>query len=299
MIVFWITLLLVQQAYSLIPVKIVQRGEPVSFLCTYSKISEYPIQWFKQNAGKTLKLIVTLQRHISPAYDLEFSALRFNASITESMSSLTILRTTQEDEGMYHCGKLDWIKPTWSSTYLSIKGSSERTSNLSVVQLPLGSDPVHSGDSMTLQCSVLSDSDNKTCPGGHSVFWFRAGSVKSYPDIIYTDENRSNGCEQRPNSQKSCVYHFSKNVSSSDAGTYYCAVAACGRILFGDGVKVDIVETPPLEWIVLGILIVCLVFSVVGNAVLLHKQKALHQHKVGLSVKEVYPCEGKSERLPL
>ncbi|XP_074529768.1 uncharacterized protein LOC141793177 [Halichoeres trimaculatus] len=239
MIVLWITLILFQQAYMLIPMETVQVGEPVTFMCISPDLRDYKVQWFKQSAGETLKLIVTLTKFML-VYEPEFNSSRFNANITESMSSLTILRTAEEDEGMYHCGKMKWTKPTWSSTYLSIKESSERTSNLSVVQWPSGSDPVHPGDSMTLQCSVLSDSDNKTCPGGHSVFWFRAGSVKSYPDIIYTGKNGSNGCDQRPNSQKSCVYHFSKNVSSSDAGTYYCAVAACGRILFGDGAKVDI-----------------------------------------------------------
>ncbi|XP_074529767.1 signal-regulatory protein beta-2-like [Halichoeres trimaculatus] len=240
MIVLWITLLLFQQAYPLIPIKTVQVGEAVTFMCAYPGILVKTVQWFKQSAGETLKQIVTLKKYSVPQHGQEFSASRFDANINENMSSLTILGTTQEDEGMYHCAVTEWTIKIGSSTYLSIKGSSERTSNLSVIQWPSGSDPVRPGDSMTLQCSVLSDSDNKTCPGGHSVFWFRAGSVKSYPDIIYTDKNRRGECDQRPNSQKSCVYHFSKNVSSSDAGTYYCAVAACGRILFGDGVKVDI-----------------------------------------------------------
>ncbi|KAL7395472.1 hypothetical protein ABVT39_017463 [Epinephelus coioides] len=96
---------------------------------------------------------------------------------------------------------------------------------------------------MSLQCSVLSDSENKMCPGDHSVFWFRAGSDKSHPDIIYTDGNRRDECDRNSDIQKSCVYRFSKNVSSSDAGTYYCAVATCGQILFGDGTKVEIEGT--------------------------------------------------------
>ncbi|KAJ8337701.1 hypothetical protein SKAU_G00366670 [Synaphobranchus kaupii] len=38
-----------------------------------------------------------------------------------------------------------------------------------------------------------------------------------------------------------CVYNFPKrNLSLSDAGTYYCAVATCGEILFGNGTKLDI-----------------------------------------------------------
>ncbi|GLD70445.1 uncharacterized protein AKAME5_002176300 [Lates japonicus] len=49
-----------------------------------------------------------------------------------------------------------------------------------IVQVP-PSDPVHPGDSVTLQCSVLSDSEKKTCPGDHSVYWFRTGSEESHP----------------------------------------------------------------------------------------------------------------------
>ncbi|KAF7660988.1 hypothetical protein LDENG_00271130 [Lucifuga dentata] len=48
---------------------------------------------------------------------------------------------------------------------------------------------------------------------------------------------------QRLPPQPSCAYSFSKNISSSDAGTYYCAVASCGEILFGNGTKLDIEGT--------------------------------------------------------
>uniref|UniRef100_A0A3P9CPC0 Ig-like domain-containing protein n=1 Tax=Maylandia zebra TaxID=106582 RepID=A0A3P9CPC0_9CICH len=101
-------------------------------------------------------------------------------------------------------------------------GNTQRLSNYIVVQKQMESNPVYSGDTATLECSVFSDSENKTCPGDHNVFWFRAGS---HPNIIYTDGKRHNEYENRSNPQKRCVYRFSKNVSFSDAGTYYCAVA--------------------------------------------------------------------------
>ncbi|KAK9518359.1 hypothetical protein VZT92_023668 [Zoarces viviparus] len=103
------------------------------------------------------------------------------------------------------------------------------------------SDPVRPGGSVTLQCSVLSDSENKTCPEEQRVFWFRAGSDESYPSVIYA-HGTSDGCEKSPeaHSPQKCFYSFSKNVSSSDAGTYYCAVATCGEILFGSGTELDI-----------------------------------------------------------
>ncbi|XP_044219156.1 uncharacterized protein LOC122990100 [Thunnus albacares] len=150
-------------------------------------------------------------------------------------------------------------------------GNTERTSNYTVVQWPTVSDPVRPGDSVTLQCSVLSEYKNKTCPGVHSVYWYRAGSDASHPDFIYTDGSRDE-CRKKTgihSSPKSCVYRFSKNVSSSDDGTYYCAVATCGEILFGNGTKLELVQTTHSLFIGIVILIVCLTISVVAIVVLI------------------------------
>uniref|UniRef100_A0A8C7D0W3 Ig-like domain-containing protein n=1 Tax=Oncorhynchus kisutch TaxID=8019 RepID=A0A8C7D0W3_ONCKI len=79
----------------------------------------------------------------------------------------------------------------------------------------------------------------------HSVYWFRHGSGESRPGIIYTHGDRSDQCEkssEAESSTQSCVYNLPKrNLSPSDAGTYYCAVASCGEIiLFGNGIKLDV-----------------------------------------------------------
>ncbi|KAF1384996.1 hypothetical protein PFLUV_G00126020 [Perca fluviatilis] len=122
--------------------------------------------------------------------------------------------------------------------FLRIKGPEP---DITAVNLEFPSVPVGPGDSVTLQCLVLSGSENKTCPEEHSVFWFRAGSDKSHPSLIYAQGNNNDACEKSPKalSPQKCFYSFSKNVSSSDAGTYYCAVATCGEILFGNGIKLD------------------------------------------------------------
>ncbi|KAL7395469.1 hypothetical protein ABVT39_017368 [Epinephelus coioides] len=267
MILLWVTLLVLHRGYALVPVTTVQLGEPVTLRCDLPDEFRDKLHWFKQSAGETLKLIVRLQKHASPVYGPEFSASRLDVNISNKISSLSILRTIQEDEGMYHCAVMEWTEITWTGTYLSLKGNTQRTSNYTVVQWPTVSDPVRPGASMSLQCSVLSDSENKMCPGDHSVFWFRAGSDQSHPDIVYTDGNRRDECDRNSDTQKSCVYRFSKNVSSSDAGTYYCAVATCGQILFGDGTKVEIERTRSLEFIALVIVTVCLVISLTGNIV--------------------------------
>uniref|UniRef100_A0A8D0AL95 Ig-like domain-containing protein n=1 Tax=Sander lucioperca TaxID=283035 RepID=A0A8D0AL95_SANLU len=88
-------------------------------------------------------------------------------------------------------------------------------------------------------CSVLSDSENKTCPEEQSVFCFRAGSHQCGPGFNYTQGNSVEEHEKNPEglSTKKCIYSFSKNVSCSDGGTYYCAMVTCGEIFSGNGSK--------------------------------------------------------------
>nr|XP_024661594.1 uncharacterized protein LOC112436338 [Maylandia zebra] len=226
---------------SLVPVNIVQLGEAATLTCALPKeLSSKAIYWYKQNIGETLKLILALYKNTPPEYGPEFSNSRFNVNNDKNFSNLMILKTIQEDEGIYHCGITEWINAEWSGTYLLVKGNIQRTSNYSVVQQPTESKPHRTGDTVTLECSVLSESQNEACPGDYNVFWFRAGSQKSHPNIIYSDGNRKNECEKRSETQKNCVYHFSKNVSAFDAGTYYCAVATCGEIIFGNGSSVEL-----------------------------------------------------------
>uniref|UniRef100_A0A4W5JME7 Ig-like domain-containing protein n=1 Tax=Hucho hucho TaxID=62062 RepID=A0A4W5JME7_9TELE len=112
-------------------------------------------------------------------------------------------------------------------TIYNIKGTSHRAS-------------VQPGASVTLNCTIHTE----TCAGEHSVYWFRHGSGESCPGIIYTHGDRSDQCEKSPEAgspTQSCVFNLPKrNLSLSDAGTYYCAVASCGEILFGKGIKLDI-----------------------------------------------------------
>uniref|UniRef100_A0A665WE47 Ig-like domain-containing protein n=1 Tax=Echeneis naucrates TaxID=173247 RepID=A0A665WE47_ECHNA len=171
-------------------------------------------------------------------YDGVNESPRFTAKQEPGTFLLHINKIESSDTGMYYCidtEKLDlkFLK----GTFLRVK-EPEITTNF---QLP-PSDPVRPGDSVTLQCSVLFDSEKKTCPGDHSVYWFRAGSDEAHPSFIYAHGNNSDHCKKSPESESTqkCDYFFSKNVSSSDAGTHYCAVATCGEILFGNGTKLEI-----------------------------------------------------------
>uniref|UniRef100_A0A668VLE0 Ig-like domain-containing protein n=2 Tax=Oreochromis aureus TaxID=47969 RepID=A0A668VLE0_OREAU len=148
---------------------------------------------------------------------------------------MQISKTKLSDTGLYYCIKVRQLAVTFlEGTFLTIKGPEP-----DVIQVR-SSDRIHSGDQETLQCSVLSKYEKKTCPENPSVYWFRAGSDKSHS--IHVHGNSGDECERSPEapSQRKCVYSFSRNVSSSDPGLYYCAVAICGQIIFGNESKLDI-----------------------------------------------------------
>lgn len=88
---------------------------------------------------------------------------------------------------------------------------------------------------MDLQCLLHSSQETNTqCPESNRVHWFRTGSGNSLPSIIYTQNNTDKY------NVRSCVYHLSKTLQdSSDDGIYYCAMVACGEILFGEGTKLE------------------------------------------------------------
>ena len=119
----------------------------------------------------------------------------------------------------------------------------QRFVSQTVVQQPVSAS-AQLGDPVALQCSITSqrtDHSNQ-CQGEPSVYWFRSGP--SHPAAIYMNGNRSGECQNSsglPSAPQSCVYTLPKNnVDSSDAGTYYCALAACGEVVFGSGTTLDI-----------------------------------------------------------
>ncbi|CAL8307152.1 unnamed protein product [Arctogadus glacialis] len=119
----------------------------------------------------------------------------------------------------------------------------QRFVSQTVVQQPVSAS-AQLGDPVALQCSITSqrtDHSNQ-CQGEPSVYWFRSGP--SHPAAIYMNGNRSGECQHSsgpPSAPQSCVYTLPKNnVDSSDAGTYYCALAACGEVVFGNGTQLDI-----------------------------------------------------------
>ncbi|XP_035983544.1 uncharacterized protein LOC105922835 [Fundulus heteroclitus] len=288
MILLWVTLLLLHQGCALVPVITVHLGEATTFTCDLpeDKYGNGALFWYRQTIGDTLELVVTSVSYTNPTYGPRYSDSRMKISHTKKISNLTILKTVQEDEGMYHCAFTDWSQTVWQGTYLLIKGNTVGTSNYRVVQSLTTSDSLRAEEYVTLQCSVLSNFD-RTC-SGDSMFWFRTNT--SDPEIIFIDVNKTDRCQKKTDYQTRCVYNFSKNISSSDAGTYYCAVAACGEILFGNGTKLEAgMILSDGEFPVLVITVSCLIISLIINIVFIclkTPRAACNQSKEGTSSQE-------------
>ncbi|XP_053487867.1 uncharacterized protein LOC128611992 isoform X1 [Ictalurus furcatus] len=207
-------------------------GENVTLHCfRLGEDNSGSIVWYKQKVGHEPRAVVTFE-HV-PFYENQFKSGRFSIKKETRGVHLNIANVEPSDEAMYYCGVLRFLPVFGKGTFLSVKGDGDV--KVSVFQSGV-SDSVPAGASVTLQCSVVSESRSAEL----QVLWFRAAPPQSHPQIIYTHHNSSRQCESG-SSTHTCVYNFSKNILSlSDTGTYYCAVAVCGKIIFGNGTRVQL-----------------------------------------------------------
>ncbi|XP_071233936.1 uncharacterized protein [Salvelinus alpinus] len=211
-------------------------GDNVILQCFYPDRNSY-ISWYKLTVGQKPQLVSTIYKYDGGAkFHSEFKDnRRFTVQSGNGFYHLRISNTQPYDSATYVCGGMNVNVMEFKNVILLILKGSSKT----VVQQPV-SESVQPGDSVNLNCTIHTE----TCAGEHSVYWFRHGSGESHPGIIYTHGDRSDQCEKSSEAgspTQSCVYNLPKrNLSLSDAGTYYCAVALCGEILFGNGTKLDI-----------------------------------------------------------
>uniref|UniRef100_A0A4W5RKY5 Novel immune-type receptor 12 n=1 Tax=Hucho hucho TaxID=62062 RepID=A0A4W5RKY5_9TELE len=242
-------------------------GDSVRLECLTSEEDGNYYNWIKIIIGQAPELMLSLYTHSNTAkFFGEFNNdTRFTAMKSGTSFVLTISDARPSDMGMYYCASRDYDAMIFGKGVFLMYGVSR---NHHLTQQPV-SESVQPGDSVTLNCTI----DTKTCLRDHSVYWFRQGSGESHPGIIYTHGDRSDQCEKSPEAgspTQSCVYNLPKrNLSLSDAGTYYCAVVSCGEILFGNGTKLDVGDPADLVDPKLLALIVSNILSLIAVVVLL------------------------------
>ncbi|XP_058637053.1 uncharacterized protein LOC131543586 isoform X2 [Onychostoma macrolepis] len=224
-------------------VTIVRAGVDVNLTCTFSNVLQSTKAWFKQTAdGKSLQ-IVSIYLNQQPSWNEDFEKTnRFNVIKGDDHFNLTILKIKPSDSATYYCVvSLYHAIGMGAGTRLLVRDAAIGR-NITLQQSLI--DTLHPGDSVSLQCSIFTES----CSGEHSVYWFRQSSGESQ-GVLYTKGERNGQCENSTETRtQSCVYNlFKSNISLSDAGIYYCAVATCGEILFGKGTELNFRAPKPLE----------------------------------------------------
>ncbi|XP_055011046.1 uncharacterized protein LOC110153670 [Boleophthalmus pectinirostris] len=243
-------------------------GETVTLRCPRSvKFTESPtFHWIRVLSGNVPEF---LGGTFSYKYTNVSKTPRTTTKQGDGTFDLIIHQSILNDTGFYYCVKVNLLKMELVfGIFLIIK---ETDSDVRV-ESPDLSGPVDSGDSVDLQCWV--QMENAQCFEEHMVWWFRSGLDQSGPGLVYTQRNSSAQCKRStedPGPHK-CLYTLSKTKSPSDTGTYRCAVAACGLILFGDGTKITVKaeETSPLWKIILILLSVALTISIIVILVLIY-----------------------------
>ncbi|KAF4071176.1 hypothetical protein AMELA_G00281960 [Ameiurus melas] len=211
----------------------VKRGENVNIKCENLYSVKINFVWFKQSFGKFPQEVVK-QVDKKNRFCAGFNDGRFSISV-DSAFNLNITKIKEEDSGTYFCAELQGSSLHFRSGTLLVVEAEE------MKQPPPTVTVMENGESLTLQCSI--QAFTSSCEG-QSVYWFRHGSGESHPGIIYTHGDGSDECKKSSEAgspTQSCVYTLPKrNLPTSDNETFYCAVAACGQILFANGIKVDV-----------------------------------------------------------
>nr|AAF28784.1 immune-type receptor 7 [Sphoeroides nephelus] len=207
---------------------LVKPGQNLTLPCVDRDTVSSKISWYKQIQKKVPTLICTYRKSSKDwtFYDHFKNNPRFHLQTNSTAANLMITDLESSDSASYYCAKKYMYVLDFTIVYTVMVEGSGLTSN----QSP--SESIQSGGSVTLNCTVQAGN----CDGDHTVYWFR-NSGQSHLELMYSHGGKKEQCERKT---KTCFYSLTlKNQSISHSGSYYCAVAACGRILFGDGIKLE------------------------------------------------------------
>ncbi|MEQ2158423.1 hypothetical protein GOODEAATRI_012143 [Goodea atripinnis] len=244
-------------------------GGNVTLRCSHdSNAASY--YWYKQALGQKPQLIsMTYKLEKSGTFHKEFKDnLRFTLETEIDKSQLKISDLQRSDTGTYLCASSRSFLLTFGKGVTVIVKDSVLGYKVLVHQSE--SKAAQPGGSLTLNCTV----ETRICRGEHRVFWFR-NSAENDPGPIYTCGGRKDKYGRNLNIQATCVCNLPmKNINKSHVGTYYCAVASNGQIVFGNGTKLELESEPVLVYILCAALIFTTILSALLAFILYKKRKS-------------------------
>ncbi|XP_063756278.1 uncharacterized protein LOC134875633 isoform X2 [Eleginops maclovinus] len=207
-------------------------GETVTLKCTCEDESITFLSWYQQILGGKPVIISTRKRNshatISPGYKKRFEIFRFG---NRGLNHLIINNLRLADSATYYCGVLVFNATEFGKgAFLHVKSS-----NFTAVVHQPALEPLRAGDSVNLRCSVYA----RECEEEQSLYWFRHDAAA----IMYPSAGQCKNLSEEGTGMKNCTLQLALNsVRSPDEGMYYCALASCGEIVFGNGTKVEILS---------------------------------------------------------
>ncbi|XP_051984461.1 immunoglobulin kappa light chain-like [Xyrauchen texanus] len=219
-------------------------GETVNMSCFYQNQMAMHFSWYKYEPGQNPRLISTIYKYDQKAmfYHNFKNNIRFSVLNEKGIHQLVINNLQFSDSATYYCGS------AYSNVMEFIHGTKLIVEGLQGHIFATQHDlyPVHPEDTVSVLCKVL----NQICERNHSVYWLIGESQESHPQIIKAYGMSFDQCEwslEAGSRARRCVYKFSKrSLSFSDVGTY-CAVVACGEVLFKNRTKLDITGADSTE----------------------------------------------------
>ncbi|XP_007555951.2 uncharacterized protein LOC103140644 isoform X1 [Poecilia formosa] len=252
-------------------------GETVTLSCSCKHDSANYLLWFQQSPGGKPHIVSKWMRHhteveIPLAYKKRFQVV---ANSANGVNDLMISNLQPSDSGTYYCASLRYADLVFGQgVFLHVKTSPSKNTTLPFRQPKLKL--LHLGESVNLSCRIYAE----PCAAEPDLYWFRDAGLK--PALLYPSDSHCTSGFNGTFRGKYCTSNLMLDLMrSSDAGTYHCALASCGVVVFGGGTKVEIIVPLLLVYC----LSAALALSIIGVLVL-----TSFMYKLSLKLKSV--CEG-------
>uniref|UniRef100_A0A3B3TIB5 Ig-like domain-containing protein n=1 Tax=Poecilia latipinna TaxID=48699 RepID=A0A3B3TIB5_9TELE len=258
-------------------------GETVTLSCSCKHDSANYLLWFQQSPGGKPHIVSKWMRHhteveIPLAYKKRFQVV---ANSANGVNDLMISNLQPSDSGTYYCAFLRYADLVFGQgVFLHVKTSPSKNTTLPFRQPKLKL--LHLGESVNLSCRIYAE----PCAAEPDLYWFRDAGLK--PGLLYPSDSHCTSGFNGTFRGKYCTSNLMLDLMrSSDAGTYHCALASCGVVVFGGGTKVEIIGMWPsqIPLLLVYCLSAALALSIIGVLVL-----TSFMYKLSLKLKSV--CEG-------